>query len=439
MPGYNVLNSTNVSNAGGMFVILKPFEHRKDDPALHASRIVARLRAAFAAIQDADIVAFGAPPVEGLGSTGGFKMQVQDLGDAGPTGLQAAAIDVIRTAGAQPGLVGLFTSFRANQPQLYVDTDRTKAKRLGVAISDINETLQVYLGSAYVNDFTYKNRNWQVNAQAEAPYRLAAEDVGKLKVRNAAGKMIPLATLIEVRDATGPAIVNRYNMYPSAEVVGGTLPGVSSGQAIQLMEEVAARELTPSGLGFEWTELTLLQQLAGNTAIFVFALGTVFVFMVLAAQYESWSLPMAIILIVPMCLLAAIAGVWLTGLDNNIFTQIGLIVLIGLAAKNAILIVEFAKEQQTAGASRLEAAVEACRVRLRPIIMTSLAFILGVLPLVLGKGAGAEMRNALGVAVFSGMLGVTVFGLVFTPVFYYIIQGLSRSDREDTKAQEHEA
>ena len=423
VPGYNMLNGTNMANCGGIFVILSPFEERKENPQLHASMIAARLNWALREVLEAQVLVFGAPPVEGLGSTGGFKMQIQDRRTAGAVALQEAAGRVIQLASEQPGLMGLFTTFRADQPQLYVQIDRTKAKRLGVALSDINETLSIYLGSGYANDFTEFDRNWQVNVQADSRFRLRPEDIGRLKVRNAQGNMIPLATVIQIRDVTGPALVNRYNMYPSAEVLGSTRPGTSSAQAIELMEEVARKKLL-QGMGFEWTELTLQEILAGNTAVFVFALGTLFVFMVLAAQYESWSLPMAIILIVPMCLLAAIFGVWLTGQDNNIFTQIGLVVLIGLAAKNAILIVEFAKERQAAGQSRYDAAVEASRTRLRPIIMTSLAFILGVVPLVLGKGAGAEMRNALGIAVFSGMLGVTLFGVFFTPVFYNAVMWL---------------
>ncbi len=420
VPGYSVLTATNVSNVGGMFVILAPFEERIVS-GRSADVVIADLRQKFRKVQDAIVVAFGAPPVDGLGSTGGFKLQVQDRADAGFEALQGAVENVIRGGEAQPGLVGLFSSFRASQPQLYVDIDRTKAKALGVALDDVFATLQVYLGSAYVNDFTRFGRNWQVNVQADAAFRVRPEDIGALKVRSRDGKMVPLATLLSVHDITGPAIVNHYNMFPSAEVSGGTAPGVSSGTAIALMEGVAQREL-PTGMGFEWTELTLQQILAGNTAVFVFAFGALLVFMVLAGQYESWSLPGAIILIVPMCLLAAITGVWSVGSDNNIFTQIGLVVLIGLAAKNAILIVEFAKQLQEQGKARQEAIVEACRVRLRPIIMTSLAFILGVVPLITTAGAGAEMRFALGIAVFSGMLGVTAFGLFFTPVFYEVIR-----------------
>jgi multidrug efflux pump len=408
-----------------MFVILAPFEDRVAGH-LPATAVAAQLREQFRHLQDAVVVTFGAPPVDGLGNTGGFKLQVQDRADAGPEVLQGAVEGMIRAGTAQPGLVGLFSTFRASQPQLYLDVDRAKAKALGVSLDDVFSTLQIYLGSAYANDFTRFGRNWQVNIQADAKYRVDPGDIGQLKVRNRDGAMVPLSTLVTVHDTTGPAIVNRYNMFPSAEIAGGTAPGVSSGQAIATMEAVAAQELPPT-MSFEWTELTLQQILAGNTAVFVFVLGAVLVFMVLSAQYESWSLPGAIILIVPMCLLAAIAGVWVVGSDNNIFTQIGLVVLIGLAAKNAILIVEFAKQLQDEGKPRFEAIVEASKVRLRPILMTSFAFILGVLPLVRSHGAGAEMRFALGVAVFSGMVGVTLFGVFFTPVFYEVIR--RRTDR----------
>jgi multidrug efflux pump len=431
IPGYSILTSNNISNAGGMFVILAPFEERVA-AGLSSAKVAADLRTKFRDIQEAVVIAFGAPPVDGLGNTGGFKLQVQDRADSGPEALQGATEAVIRAGSAQPGLVGLFSTFRAAQPQLYLDVDRSKAKALGVALDDVFSTLQIYLGSSYANDFTRFGRNWQVNVQADAAYRMDPDSIGQLKVRNRDGGMVPLSTLVSVRDTTGPAIVNRYNMFPSAEVAGGTAPGVSSGQAIAVMEAVANQEL-PSTMSFEWTELTLQQILAGNTAVFVFILGAILVYMVLAAQYESWSLPGAIILIVPMCLLAAIAGVWVVGSDNNIFTQIGLVVLIGLAAKNAILIVEFAKQLQDEGKPRFEAIVEACKTRLRPILMTSFAFILGVVPLITSAGAGAEMRFALGIAVFSGMLGVTLFGIFFTPVFYEVIR--SRTDRKAAEKQ----
>jgi multidrug efflux pump len=426
VPGYSILTSSNISNVGGMFVILAPFEERAGHPELSADRVMARLRQAYREIEDAQANVFGAPPIDGLGSTGGFKMQVRDRTGLGLEALQGAVGNVVAKGNAQPSLVGLFSSFSANQPQLYVDVDRVKAKRQGVSLNDVFETLQVYLGSAYVNDITLYNRNWQVNVQADALYRLRAEDVGKLKVRNAKGEMVPLGTMITVKDTAGPAIVNHYNGKPSAEVSGGTAPGVSSGQAIVLMEQVARQEL-PGGMGYEWTELTYQQIKAGEDLLtkLVFPLAVVFVFLVLAAQYESWSLPLAIILIVPMCLLAAVGGIWLARMDNNIFTQIGLVVLVGLASKNAILIVEFAKQLQDGGMERSRATVEASKQRLRPILMTSFAFILGVVPLVLAKGAGAEMRVALGTAVFSGMLGVTVFGIFFTPVFYVLIRWLA--------------
>jgi multidrug efflux pump len=320
----------------------------------------------------------------------------------------------------------MFSSFTVAQPQLFVDIDREKVKAQNVSLDEINMTLQAYLGSFYVNDFSFQNRNWQVNVQADPSYRIQTEDIGRLEARNAAGERVPLRTFIKVRNTSGPAVVNRYNLYPSAEVTAVPAPATSSGQVISLIDRLGKDQL-PSTLGYEWTELALQQILAEKDFLtkIIFPLAVVFVFMVLAAQYESWSLPFAILLIVPMCLLAAITGVQVVGGDNNIFTQIGLVVLIGLAAKNAILVVEFSKQLEEEGKSRIEAVIEASRVRLRPILMTSFAFILGVVPLVLAKGAGAEMRFALGVAVFSGMLGVTFFGLVFTPVFYKVIRGFT--------------
>ena len=323
-----------------------------------------------------------------------------------------------------PGLAQVFTTFTTRVPQLQVEVDRVKAKSMGVALGDVNDALQTYLGSLYVNDFNLFGRTYQVTAQADADFRLRAEDIAKLKTRNSAGDMVPLGTLVDVRETTGPDKVIRYNMYPAADINGVALPGVSSGQAIALAQKLAAKEL-PQGMGYEWTELTFQEILAGNTIVFIFPLCVVLVFLTLAAQYESWSLPLAIILIVPMCLLSAVAGLWLRGMDNNIFTQIGLIVLVGLASKNAILIVEFARQLEDTGKSIIDAAVEAARLRLRPILMTSFAFILGVVPLVIATGAGAEMRRALGTAVFFGMLGVTFFGLILTPVFYVVIRKLT--------------
>jgi multidrug efflux pump len=422
LSGYSILLSTNISNVGGMFVILEPFEHRKGDPERSAPAVAAKLRQAFADIRGARVSVFGAPAIDGLGTTGGFKMQVQDLRGAGLRALFGSVQNLADRGNSDPRLVGLFSSFSVDQPQLFVQIDREKLKSQKVALDDVNLTLQAYLGSLYINDFTKFNRNWQVNVQAEPNARLRREDIGRLEVRSATGKSVPLSTLIKIKNDSGPAVVNRYNSYPSAEVNGNPAPGVSSGEAIALMNTLS-KESLPESMGSDWTEITLQQLIAEKDVLtkLAFPLAVVFVFLVLAAQYESWSLPLSIILIVPMCLLASITGVWLVGLDNNIFTQIGLVVLIGLAAKNAILIVEFAKQRQDEGLSRIDATVEACRLRLRPILMTSFAFILGVVPLVLAKGAGAEMRTALGIAVFSGMLGVTIFGLVFTPVFYSVV------------------
>src|SRR5437868_7039069 len=374
-------------------------------------------------IQDAFVAVFPPPAVNGLGAVGGFKLMLEDRAGLGDSALYAAAQTLLGRAYQTPTLAGQFSSFQVNVPQLFADVDRDKVKQLDVRLSDVFQTLQIYLGSQYVNDFNKFGRTYQVIAQADAPFRASAENITHLKVRNAQGEMVPLGSLLTVKQSYGPDQVTHYNGYPSADINGSSVPGVSSGEAVQTMEAIAA-EVLPNGVGFEWTELTYQQKLAGNTAIFVFPLCVLLVFLVLAAQYESWSLPLVIILIVPMCLLSAIAGVWLTRGDNNVFTQIGLLVLVGLACKNAILIVEFARDLERQGRDRLTAALQARRIRLRPILMTSFAFIMGVVPLVLASGAGAEMRHVMGVAVFSGMLGVTVFGLVFTPLFYVIVRGL---------------
>jgi len=406
-----------------MFVMLDPFAERAGHPELSAPAIMAVLRERFQAFPEAQIAVFGAPPVEGLGSTGGFKLQVQDRRGAGLRTLQGAVQNFAEQARSQPGLVGVFSTFSVAQPQLYVEIDREKVKAQNVSLTEVHTALQAYLGAAYVNDFSFQNRSWQVNVQADPRFRTRVEDIGNLEVRNATGRIVPLRTLIKVHHTSGPSIVNRYNQYPSAELKGAAAPGVSSGESIALMESIGRAHL-PDTLGTEWTELTYQQILASQDLFtkLAFPLGVLFVFLVLSAQYESWSLPLAIILIVPMCLLAALVGISLAQLDMDIFVQIGLIVLIGLAAKNAILIVEFSKQLEDTGQPRFEATVEACRLRLRPILMTSLAFILGVVPLVLAQGAGAEMRFTLGLTVFSGMLGVTVFGIFFTPIFYYAIR-----------------
>ena len=441
VPGYSTLLSTNISNVGGMFVILDPFELRKEHPELHAQRLAAELRQKFDPYQEAAVGVFGAPPVEGLGSTGGIKLQVQDKRGAGLRALQGAVEATADEGRRQPGIAALISTFSVNQPQVFVEIDKDKAKAQSVSLDDVNNTLQSYLGSYYVNDFTFQNRNWQVNIQADPKFRMRVEDIGRLEVRNAKGDRVPLATLIDVKDTSGPAIVNHYNLYPSAEITGILAPGTSSRQGIEIMDSVAADQL-PSTMGYEWTELSFQELLAEKDLLskLVFPLAVLFVFMVLAAQYESWSLPLAILLIVPMCVLSALIGLWMVRLDNNIFAQIGFVVLIGLAAKNAILVVEFAKQLEDAGTSRLEAVVEASRTRLRPILMTAFAFILGVVPLAIAKGAGAEMRVPLGVAVFSGMLGVTFFGLIFTPVFYSIIMRFAgkRQPAQVQSIEEHE-
>ncbi len=443
VPGYSILLSSNISNVGGMFVLLKPFEERAGEADLGAPAVMARLRKIFAdpKYSNARLAVFGAPPVDGLGSTGGFKLQIQDRRGAGLKALQGATALVAEQGNADPRLQGLFTTFSVNQPQLRIEVDEEKAKTQHVALADIDQALQANLGSFYVNDFFFQNRNWQVNVQAGPAYRNQVGDIGNLEVRNVRGDRVPLSTLVQLHYDSGPAVVNHYNLYPSAEVNGGTAPGVSSGQAIQIVDGVT-KDYLPSTMGAEWTELTYQQILADKDLLtkLAFPLAVVFVFLVLSAQYESWSLPLSIILIVPMCLLAAIAGVWVMKMENNIFTQIGLVVLIGLAAKNAILIVEFAKQLQDQGKGRFDAAVEASKQRLRPILMTSFAFILGVVPLVLAQGAGAEMRVALGVAVFSGMVGVTIFGIFFTPVFYVVVRWLTerKAPTPVPAAAEHE-
>ena len=433
-PGLSINGFTNSPNSGIVFVALKDFDQRKD-PSQSAAAIAATLNAEFADIQEAYIAIFPPPPVQGLGTIGGFRLQVEDRAGLGYDELYKEVQNVITKSRSVPELAGLFTSYQVNVPQVDAAIDREKAKTHGVAISDIFDTLQIYLGSLYANDFNRFGRTYQVNVQAEQQFRLEPEQIGQLKVRNNKGEMIPLATFIKVSDTAGPDRVMHYNGFVTAEINGGAAPGYSSGQAEAAMEKLLKEEL-PNGMTFEWTELTYQQILSGNTALFVFPLCVLLAFLVLAAQYESWSLPLAVILIVPMTLLSAITGVILSGGDNNIFTQIGLIVLVGLACKNAILIVEFAKDKQEEGMSPLDAVLEACRLRLRPILMTSFAFIMGVVPLVLSSGAGAEMRHAMGVAVFSGMLGVTIFGLLLTPVFYVLIRRyVERS--EARKAAKH--
>jgi multidrug efflux pump len=435
-----VLNA-NSSNYSNIFIILKPF-HERRDASLTGEAIAGRLRERVQReVPEARVLVFGPPAVRGLGNAGGFKLMVEATGDVNFDQLQGRADNLAAEGNKQPGLVGLFDGFRARTPQLYVDIDRTKVRTMGVQLTDVFDALQAYLGSYYVNDFNRFGRTWQVNVQADAPFRTDAETVKQLKVRNADGDMVPLGAVATVRDSAGPVQITRYNMFPAAPINGASLPGVSTGDVIATMEALADKEL-PRNMRYEWTELSYLQKQSSKVESFrdlrqnpfsAFVLGALLVFFVLCGLYESWSLPLAVVLVVPMCLLSALAGIALAGMDVNIFVQVGFVVLVGLACKNAILIVEFARDRRQEGASRFDAAVEAARVRLRPIVMTSFAFILGVLPLVVAQGAGAEMRRTLGTAVFAGMIGVTLFGIFLTPVFFYVVRGLIGRGRRVTE------
>ncbi len=420
--GFDGATFTNAPNAGAVFVTLLPFEERVEK-GLKTQDIIANLRRELGQMQEALVLVINPPPVRGIGTGGGFKLYVEDRRGRGPEALEAATNELLARANQEPGLTSVFTLFNTRTPKVYADIDRVKAEMLGVPVQNVFETLNVYLGSSYVNDFNYLGRTYRVQVQADGEFRREVRDIANLKTRSTTGEMVPIGTVATFRDISGPYRVPHNNLYPAAELQGATLPGYSTGQAIAALERLAA-EVLPDGFSYSWTELAYQEKLAGNTAIYVFIASVIFVFLFLAAQYESWMLPLAVVLIVPMCLLAAITGVQLRGLDNNILVQIGLVVLIGLAAKNAILIVEFAKQAEEQGASRVDAAIAAARTRLRPILMTSFAFILGVVPLVIASGAGAEMRQALGTAVFSGMLGVTLFGLLFTPVFYVVCRWL---------------
>ncbi|HEX7377337.1 MAG TPA: multidrug efflux RND transporter permease subunit [Pirellulales bacterium] len=425
LTGYSMVNGINLANVASVILVLEPFHERENDPAKSADAIVAKLQRETRDVQEALVGVFGAPPIQGLGNTGGYKLEVQDRGSAGLAMLEGTVQNMIETARGQPGVLGAMTSFRAQTPQLYVDVDRTKVKNMNVALNDVFDTLQIYLGSTYVNDITFLGRNWMVYAQADARFRRRPEDILQLKVRNRNGDMVPLGTMLAIKEIGGPAVYNRYQMFPAAEINLVGTAELSSGQVTEMVEEIAKKDL-PSSMTYEWTDITYQQILAGNTAVYVFPLCVLFVFLTHSAEYESWMLPLAIILIVPLSVLFALVGLNLRGMDNNIFAQIGFVVLIGLAAKNAVLIVEFAKQQREHhGASRREAAINAAKLRLRPILMTSFAFILGVVPLVVAKGAGHEMRQQLGTAVCSGMTGVTFCGIFLTPVFYVVLQAVS--------------
>jgi multidrug efflux pump len=426
-PGLSINGFTNSANSGIVFAMLKPFSERTS-AEFSAAAIAARLNKRYVSLDDAFVVMFPPPPVQGLGVTGGFKLQIEDRASQGYEATGRVVKSFLSRATATPELTNLFSSYQINAPQLHADVDRTKAQQLGVPVTAVFDTLQIYLGSLYINDFNRFGRTYSVRVQADAPFRARAEDIGTLKVRSASGEMAPLSALLTVYPTAGPERAMRYNGFLSADVSGAPAPGVSSDQALAAVERIAAETL-PKGFGFEWTDLTYQQIITGNSSPIVFPLAILLVFLVLAAQYESLSLPIAILLIVPMSLLGAIAGVWMTSGDNNVFTQIGLIVLVGLSAKNAILIVEFARKLEFAGRSPQAAAIEAAGLRLRPILMTSIAFIMGVAPLVVSSGAGAEMRYAMGVAVFFGMLGGTAFGIFLTPVFYVLIRAVGGNRR----------
>jgi hydrophobe/amphiphile efflux-1 (HAE1) family protein len=421
--GFSGATFTNASNSAAIFTMMDYFDERSEK-GLTFEQILADVQNQMSQIKEAFVVVIPPPSVRGIGNGGGFKMMIEDRAGRGLAVLEKAMWELAAAANQAPATQSVFSLFETNTPQLYVDIDKERVERLGVPVSEVFSALEIYLGSAFVNDFSYLGRTFRVTAQADAPFRMTPDDIGRIRVKNSSGNMVPLSSVVTFKYQSGPSRVPRYNLYPAADLLGSAAPGFSSGEAIVSMEKLAA-EILPDGISFEWTELAYQQQITGNSAIIAFIMAVIFVFLLLVALYESWTLPLAVILIVPMCLLSAITGVWVMGMDNNILTQVGLIVLVGLASKNAILIVEFARHLEQQGIPLYEAAVDASKLRLRPILMTSFAFILGVIPLVIATGAGAEMRQALGVTVFSGMLGVTFFGLIFTPVFYVLCRRLS--------------
>src|SRR4051812_15244689 len=425
--GFDGATFTNASNAGAIFSAMAPFEERLKH-GLTANHLQRELISRLSSIKDAFIITIPPPPVRGIGNSGGFKMMVQDKRGRGLKSLEEATQEIVGAGNSTTGLASVFSLFNTRTPKIYADIDRLRAEMLGVSADRVFETLEVYLGSTFVNEFNFLGRTYRVTAQADGAFRDDPRDIANLKTRNERGEMVPIGAVAELRDITGPYRVTRYNLYPSTEIQGATAPGYSTGYGLDAMERIAAERL-PDGFGFEWTELSYQERQAGDSGLLIFGMSVVFVFLLLAAQYESWTLPLSVILIVPMCLLAAVSGLLIRGLSVDILAQVGFVVLVGLAAKNAILIVEFAKQAEDEGKSRFDAAVEAARTRLRPILMTSFAFILGVVPLMIAQGAGAEMRQSLGTAVFFGMLGVTFFGLIFTPVFYTVMRGFARKRR----------
>jgi hydrophobe/amphiphile efflux-1 (HAE1) family protein len=432
--GFSGATFSNASNSAAIFPLLESFEER-EKMGLSFDQLVAKVRAEMSEIKEAFVVVIPPPSVRGVGNGGGFKMMLEDRSGRGLDVLEEAMWQLAGAANQAPATTSVFSFFETNTPQLYADIDRERVERLGVPVSEVFDALEIYLGSSFVNDFSYLGRTFRVTAQADAPFRMEPDDISRIRVRNSQGDMVPLSSVATFEYQSGPSRVPRYNLYPAADLIGDTAAGYSSGEAIATMERLAA-DILPDGISYEWTELAYQQKQTGNTALLGFGMAVVFVFLLLVALYESWTLPWSVILIVPMCLLGAMLGVYLADMDNNILTQVGLIVLVGLASKNAILIVEFARQREQEGESLYQAATDAAKTRLRPILMTSFAFILGVVPLVIATGAGAEMRQALGVAVFSGMLGVLVFGLIFVPVFYVLSRKLSMLFKGKTKTSE---
>lgn len=428
--GFSGATRTNNPNAAAVFTAMEDAGDRAKQ-GLVADKVLADLRGRLAKLKDASVFVLAPPPVRGIGNAGGFKMQVQDRAGLGFDALRDTAREMMIAGNQEPGLVQVFSTFNADAPQIYLDIDREKAEMLDIPVGRVFDALQIYLGSVYVNDFNFLGRTFRVTAQADYEFRDDVNDIYRLRTRSNSGALVPLGTFVEAQQRTGPDRVVRYNLFPAADINGGTLPGTSTGEALAAMERIADEKLPP-GMGIEWTDLAYQEKAEGDTAMFIFPLCVLFVFLTLAAQYESWTLPLAIVLIVPLCLLFALAGVWLRGMDNNVLVQIGFVVLVALACKNAILIVEFAKQLEDDGRDRVEAAIEACRLRLRAILMTAVSFILGVTPLLIATGAGSEMRRALGTTVFSGMLGVTIMGLVLTPVFYVVLRWMV-SGRETAK------
>jgi len=432
--GFSLIDSTNSSNAAAIWVTLDPWDER-DDPSLKQEVILANLQGHFSRIQDSIIYGFFPPAIPGLGVAGGFQMQIEDRGGVGLQELDVMVREIVQDGNAQTQLAGLNTTFRMDVPQLFAEVDRTKAKTLGIPLSEVFGTLQAYLGSAYVNDFNKFGRTWQVKVQADHQFRIEARDIRSLEVRNAAGEMVPIGTLVSVDRIIGPQTILRYNLYPAASITGAAAPGNSSGQALNLMEQLASQKL-PSSMGFEWTGMSYQEKQVGSEAIMVFALAIVLVFLVLAAQYESWSNPAAVIMVVPLAVLGTVVALLMKGTANNVYTQVGVVLLIGMASKNAILIVEFAMAEREKGKGILDAVVDAAKLRFRPILMTSIASVAGFMPLVVASGAGAASQQAIGTAVVGGMIAATFMSLLFTPVFYVVMQKLSGFGKKKPKDEQ---